>query len=261
MQKIELLNMLRDYFNDSELRDICFSLDIDYESLPGTSKMDKSRELITHLERHKRIPDLLSICARLRPSVSWHESQLVNETKIQELMDTHAETFFLKHFPESIRGDFESAEEAWLVGFSLVRTIRPYFSTIKRKLENNHIIKVLVVHPDAPAVEAAVQRSFKLTSVERKRREIVDTLGDLCALQEYGSENLHVRTIRFPLEYGAQAMNPETYSGVVYVKLYPFRVEGEKPKFVLRATYGSWYRVFVEELKALWNAGAEWNCN
>jgi len=40
---------------------------------------------------------------------------------------------------------------------------------------------------------------------------------------------------------------------VLYVKLYPFRVEEEyKPKFMLRKGYDRWYRSYSDEVLALW---------
>jgi DNA-binding LacI/PurR family transcriptional regulator len=74
MRRFELLETLRNYFDDSELRDICFSLNVDYQSLPGASKGDKARELITFLERRERISELVETCRQLRPNIPWREA-------------------------------------------------------------------------------------------------------------------------------------------------------------------------------------------
>ena len=65
----ELQNILTTYFNESDLRDLCFQLDIDYEDLAGTIKGDKSRELILYAKRHDRSQELLEHVLQLRPHV------------------------------------------------------------------------------------------------------------------------------------------------------------------------------------------------
>ena len=43
--------LLVDHFNESELKDLCFQLQIDYENLAGSAKPDKARELIAYFDR------------------------------------------------------------------------------------------------------------------------------------------------------------------------------------------------------------------
>lgn len=65
-------NLLRkkliEYFNDGELQDICFELNVAYESLPGIGKRDKARELVAECQRKDKMADLTSICTRERPN-------------------------------------------------------------------------------------------------------------------------------------------------------------------------------------------------
>lgn len=58
MDRVQLVKFIRDKFSDSELRDLCFELHIDYESLPGEGKAAKARELVSYCERRDRLPDL-----------------------------------------------------------------------------------------------------------------------------------------------------------------------------------------------------------
>ncbi len=52
--------------NHTELRDLCFDLAIDYESLPAIGKSAKARELAAHCQRHKRYQELEDRCLKLR---------------------------------------------------------------------------------------------------------------------------------------------------------------------------------------------------
>jgi len=65
---------LADYFNDSELHDVCFDLGVSYDDLAGPSKADKARELVSYLERRGRIGELVGVCSRLRPNVGWGDA-------------------------------------------------------------------------------------------------------------------------------------------------------------------------------------------
>lgn len=61
------------HFDISELQNLCFELNVDYENLNGLNKSDKCRELITYLQRRGRLDDLIEICLRQRPNVVWRE--------------------------------------------------------------------------------------------------------------------------------------------------------------------------------------------
>ena len=59
------------YFNASELRNLCFDLNVDYDNLQGEGKGDKARELVAYMERHERISELVEACKGLYPKVTW----------------------------------------------------------------------------------------------------------------------------------------------------------------------------------------------
>lgn len=68
---IELRDVFRDKFSLSELSDLCQQLGIDIESLPGTGKNDKARELSTYLGRRSRVADLLVAGPKIRDDIDW----------------------------------------------------------------------------------------------------------------------------------------------------------------------------------------------
>jgi hypothetical protein len=69
-----LLRVLVDRFSDDELRTLCFELGVDYENLGGTGKAGKARELLTFLERCRRVYELPTAGKWLRPDVIWPEA-------------------------------------------------------------------------------------------------------------------------------------------------------------------------------------------
>ena len=70
-QLIQLRQLLVTHFDEGELRTLCFDLDVDYDSLPGEGKANKARELVSYLQRHARLPDLVQIGRKIRSDVPW----------------------------------------------------------------------------------------------------------------------------------------------------------------------------------------------
>lgn len=69
----KLRKLLVLHFDEAELRFLCFDMGIDYESLAGGDKMGKTREILTFLERHNRIPELVEVVRDSRPDLDWEE--------------------------------------------------------------------------------------------------------------------------------------------------------------------------------------------
>jgi hypothetical protein len=68
---VDLLKLLSDGFNLSELKDLSFRLGVDYENLAGEGKQDKARELILYMQRNGRVLELVALCDQIRPNFDW----------------------------------------------------------------------------------------------------------------------------------------------------------------------------------------------
>ncbi len=82
----KFVRLIDSHFNKSELASLCFDLEIDIENLPGETKWDKARELISFMQRQKRLEKLILKCQEIRPTVDW---QAVNENHSQS--NVHAQ--------------------------------------------------------------------------------------------------------------------------------------------------------------------------
>ncbi len=67
VDKQKLRRVLVGYFNEQELREVCFDFGINYGELSGTSIREKALELLTYLDRRNRLTELDKICRELRP--------------------------------------------------------------------------------------------------------------------------------------------------------------------------------------------------
>lgn len=67
VNQVALWKALGEGYNDSELRDLCFILEIDYEDLPGETKSAKARELVLSCKRLGRMARLVEQLMADRP--------------------------------------------------------------------------------------------------------------------------------------------------------------------------------------------------
>lgn len=66
-------DQIANHFNLSELQDLCFKVDINFENLAGSTLNDKTLELVRYCQRHRRLNELLALLSELRPMVEWPE--------------------------------------------------------------------------------------------------------------------------------------------------------------------------------------------
>ncbi len=72
--KARLLRNLEAYFDEEELRSLCFDLGVKYDSLPAQGAAGKARELVALLDRTGRLHELVELCHQLRPAVAWGDA-------------------------------------------------------------------------------------------------------------------------------------------------------------------------------------------
>lgn len=80
----KMRQMLTQFFNASELRDLCCDMGIDYEDLGGSGKADQARELVAYCERHHQYDRLVRKCRVLRPQ-AFEEIDVTTSVKIFSL--------------------------------------------------------------------------------------------------------------------------------------------------------------------------------
>lgn len=72
-ERDELLKALTAFFNEEELRTLCFGLGVQYDDLSGEGLEGKSRELIAYSERHGGVVELIDRIVELRPNAYWRD--------------------------------------------------------------------------------------------------------------------------------------------------------------------------------------------
>jgi CHAT domain/Effector-associated domain 7 len=67
--KIRLRDILNGKFNMADLEVLCHSLGVEFEEIAGQTRLMKSLNIVEHLARRERLPDLVAIMRAMRPGV------------------------------------------------------------------------------------------------------------------------------------------------------------------------------------------------
>jgi len=194
-------------------------------------------------------------------------SNLGSRYKLEQFINNFnrsAESFFQDEYPSNILDLIKSSSEIWFIGVTLNRTIKNYFHILEQKLQRGDFIKVLLVNPDSPAADAARSRGRFEINHEQMKSNILDTLTELGYLKSIAPNRIEVRTISYPISFGAILLNPddsELTSGIIFIEHYPYRIKRTHvPKFVLSAKQDAeWFNLYKSELCSMWSDGVDWN--
>lgn len=66
-----LITIMDELFNDDEVRNLCVSLDVDYDNLGSLGKINKIRELVLLINRQGRLLKLVALCRKERSDIAW----------------------------------------------------------------------------------------------------------------------------------------------------------------------------------------------
>ncbi len=70
-EAVQLRQILVERFTDDELRTLAYDLGLDYDSLNGTTKAGRARELVAYMERRQQLEELVRAGRLQRPDIGW----------------------------------------------------------------------------------------------------------------------------------------------------------------------------------------------
>lgn len=103
-------DLMDTHFNLSEIQELCFRMNIDYENFQGQTKAEQIIGLTRYCERLACLSQLIELCKQKRPTVNW-----------PELPETYNEVIYYRLPPE------------------------PYYPTQQREIEIGNVLKQLKV--------------------------------------------------------------------------------------------------------------------
>lgn len=96
VERQKLRQAMMRHFNVSELRTICFDMDVDDEDLEQTEKTTFVIEMIKLCERTNRLPDLIRECNKMRPDIDFSDPNAKSNLKYELGVVTNQLTPYLE---------------------------------------------------------------------------------------------------------------------------------------------------------------------
>jgi len=128
-----------------------------------------------------------------------------------------------------------------------------------KKLKNQNKIKVLILNPNCNAIETFVQRFYRPTSADDLKDQIHMSLKTLKNLKDVSPDNLEVRTINYPLTFGATCVDIDSIGGIIYIVNFPFKMHKDVPRIIIsRKENIKWYDFYYNQAKVLWKNAEDW---
>jgi hypothetical protein len=113
----QLVRLLDRHFNLNELRTLCFELRVDYDNLPGATKVVKARELVAYFAQPGHdVAQLVQACVRLRPRAPWPQLDIAapkpastnTQAKLRRMLTEHMDESQVRALCVSLGVDYGS---------------------------------------------------------------------------------------------------------------------------------------------------------
>lgn len=184
---VALFELLLRHFNLDELRTLCFRLGIDFDSVEGSGKAGRARELLLYVNRRGRLGELVDEVQQMRPDIQFelpddsdapgtNDSQTADGSHIAEDVTGMLTSFVQSRADGNSQGDQKELAEG-------VYELILFFA----QLENNdYLAQTLKRFEENPEKRQAVFQTTLLESLEESPF-FLQTLADL-AKAENGDE-------------------------------------------------------------------------
>ena len=175
MQDIDIVHLakkINTHYSLSQIKQLCFELDVEFEDLDGIGKLDKTRELVLEMKRQVRLPELVNKVSTDRPNV---EELLHNESYGSQIQI---------RFNRIVR-------YRWLLLIILILVLIFVFITYKVVIRNAHEINLLApqLNMISPADLSCPKIYFwsELTELSFENRQNLDDCAEQIDLENSGS--------------------------------------------------------------------------
>jgi hypothetical protein len=195
--------------------------------------------------------------AMWQSATEWRPVEGSGESPINTLLAERARTqdFFL---PENYLSNdlFAQADEIYLSGYSLSRTVRQLTQVISNRLADGAQIKIVLVDPENGNLLQQMARESVAATADTWRSSIQATLALLNAIAHNPDNkgSLEIGLLPFTPSFGLKFIDPHTLTGLGFVELYHHKANSPNATFALKAEDDAqWYPFFREQFEELWN--------
>ncbi len=214
---VSLRQLLSVHLSEDDLRDLCFELDIPFDSLPGTGVRGIVRELILHCQRHGSIPELIAAQKKLRKDLRDDLDRLSQQLSSYSLLFPDDEAMYqymaqrygighgdlLAEVSLASDGSAQTRQRVRVESFSIV----DHLDTFVRIPEADSSSQV-VRQPQSPTIKSLTEgRRVIVTHQKAKERALSLVMAILPPLQE---DEYCIYELVEQLPIGLYAVNDET---------------------------------------------------
>jgi hypothetical protein len=172
------------------------------------------------------------------------------------LGNVQASKFLLRERPH-FENNFQDAQEIFIVGTTLSRTVRDYLGIFEKRLKEGARIKFVIIDPKSDAAKQATLRSYGVKSEDFYHNRIkptIDLLQILASLPDLKGVS-EFRLLPYMPSFGLVLINPKEANGKIYVEIYQHKSLEPNPLFILEAQRDEkWYRFFLQQFEVLWSS-------
>ncbi len=178
--QIQLFNQILQAFNEDELKELAFLLNIQYEDLNGRNRRAKTVSLVDYCKRSERLAELVELCQQQRPTISWPSvaDQQADRYDIQEELGSGAfatvykardkkldRTVAIKILHEHLRWDPENIERFHNEASSASKLNHPGIVTIFDRGEMNGRFFITMAYIDGQTVRQFLENNAPVSLV------------------------------------------------------------------------------------------------
>jgi len=169
-------------------------------------------------------------------------------------------TKFFKHDFDDLRDRLGNAESIDINGITLARTSNTYINEFNKCLAHGGSVRILIVDPKHPVLEAVANRFNKHQDANKIRREIEQSLDNLETLFSSGRKNksFQIRLSDAVPPFGIWLIDAGNKNAEIWAEIYSFRGNRDPALHLLPNRDGEWFNFFQEQYEILWNNSTEW---
>lgn len=179
--QIQLFNKMLQAFNEDELIELAFLLNIQYEDLNGRNRRAKTVSLVDYCKRTERLAELVELCQQQRPTISWPSvaDQQADRYDIQEELGSGAfatvykardkkldRTVAIKILHEHLRWDPDNIERFHNEASSASKLNHPGIVTIYDRGEMNGRFYITMAYIDGQTLRQFLENNTPLSLTE-----------------------------------------------------------------------------------------------
>jgi GNAT superfamily N-acetyltransferase len=173
--------------------------------------------------------------------------------RLQERERARPDDILLSAYPKRYLDDLAGAKDLWITGTNLRRIFPEHIRCLEEVLNNGGRITAVLAKPGSDASKYGVLQEYGYTNDELEAafsKQIELSLSVLERLKNAAPSQVTILKITFPIYFGIDGINVNSWNGLIYVRYYPI-AEGDRPIVVLRPYESRWFDFYRAQLLAL----------